>query len=171
MTTATEKKAAIEDLKESFNAAQQRHRDLVQEDRALPIQIRDASRRAARQKADDARNGDSGQTLTTEAADLDAHELRDRETALPFEIWAQRLVVSEIDRDLHAAELEAVEAELKNTGPAYQAAQRDLAIAEKKHGDAYSAHTGAASRADLLRTKLRDAQQAISELEEAHPVA
>jgi len=171
MSTATEKQATIEDLKESFNAAQQRHRELVQEHRELPTQLRNASRRAARQKADAARNGDSGQTLTTTAADLDAHELRDREAALPFEIWAQQLVVAELDADLHRAELAAVEEELKNTGPAYESARQDLADAEQRMAQAYSAHTSAASRASTLSVKIRDANLVVAELEENAPGA
>ena len=171
MTTATEKKAAIEDLKEDLAGAQERHRDLVQEDRALPTQLRDASRRSARQKADAARNGDSGQTLTTTAADLDAHELRDREAAIPFEIWAQNVVVAEIDRDLHRAELAEVEELLRRTGPAYEDAREDLALAEQRMAQAYSSHTGAASRASTLSVKLRGAKEAVAELEENAPGA
>lgn len=163
--------ATVQDLKENLAAAQQHQRTLVQESRNLPNELREASRRVAKERAASAREGEAGSQLLAVASEHDVEGLRTRERSLPLEVWSQQLVVAELDSDLHAAELEAVEAELKRTGPAYQAAQRDLALAEKKHGDAYSAHTGAASRADLLRTKLRDAQQAVSELEEAYPVA
>jgi septal ring factor EnvC (AmiA/AmiB activator) len=166
-TTAT----AIQDLRENLAAAQQHQRKLVKESRNLPQELRQASRSVARERAASAREGQAGDQLLAVASERDVDELRAREKSLPLELWSQQLVVSELDADVHRAELAAVEAELKETGPAFEQAQRDLAAAEKKHGDAYSAHTGAASRADLLRTKLRDANSYLTELEENVPVA
>ncbi len=161
----------VEDLKENLAGAQQRQRALVQESRNLPNELREASRRVAKERAASAREGEAGSQLLAVASERDVEELRTRERSLPLEIWSHRLVVLEIDRDLHAAELEAVEAELKNTGPAYQAARQDLALAEQRMAQAYSAHASAAATADTLRLKLRGAKEAVAELEGNAPGA
>ena len=163
--------ATVEDVKENLNAAMLRLNELAEESRNLPIQLRDASRRVARERAESARQGQAGSQLLAVASEHDVAELRDRDAALPLEVWSQSLIVAELESAACAAGIEAVEEELKHTGPAHETAQRNLAIAEKAHGDAYAAHASAASRKDALSAKLRDANLAVAELEEDVPVA
>ncbi len=171
MITTTEKKAAVEDLKTNLAAATLRLNELAEESRNLPIQLRDASRRVARERAASAREGQSGSQLLAVASEHDVAELRDRDAALPLEIWSQSLIVAELESAACAAEIDAVEEELKRTGPAYETARQDLALSEQRMAQAYSSHAGAASRKDTLSVKLRDANLAVAELEEDVPVA
>jgi chromosome segregation ATPase len=171
MSTATEKQATIEDVKENLAAAMLRMNELTEELRSLPIQLQDASRRVARERAASAREGQSGSQLLAVASEHDVAELRDRDAALPLEVWSQSLVVAELESAACAAEIEAVEEELKETRKAWERSQRNLALAESAHADAYAAHTSAASRKDTLSVSLRGAKEAVADLEESPPDA
>lgn len=172
MTATTEHKTAtVGDLRDSLAAAQHRQRTLIAESQGLPGELRRASRQAARQKAQAARSGDAGEALATTAADLDIEAMRRRESELPFKLWASRLTVLEIARDLLQAELEEARCEQARTGPIFDRARRDLALAEKAHGDAYAAHSAAAACVQGLQVKVRDAKREAADLVESYPGA
>lgn len=159
---------STEDLKNDLRAAEQRQRDLAQEAIDLPEKIREASRRAVRERADSARAG--GAVLAV-ASESEISELQDRQEQLPFEIWAQRIVVAELHRDLHEAELQDAEAESHWASTAFADAQREAEEAEKRRGEAYARSSSAGARVDRLRRQIKESRKIVAEIENNYPGA
>ena len=102
---------------------------------------------------------------------MDVEHLRRRKDELPFELWAARITTAQLARDLHQAELVEAEAESRQASIEFEGAQRGLALAEKRHADAYAAASSAGERVNRLRGQLREDARTLQRLEEAPPHA
>ena len=162
----TEVKINIEDLRQHLRAAEARQRALVEESRTIEADTREAAKTAARERAQAARNGESVAHI---AADLDIEHLRSRRDELPWELWSARITTAQLARDLHQAELEEAEAESRQASIEFEGAQRGLALAEKRHANAYAASSTAGARVNRLRGQLREDARTLQSLEEAPP--
>lgn len=160
--------AMTNDLKDQLQAAQHRQKDLAAEHAGIDQQIQEAARQAARQKAEAARNNE---TLGAVAADMDIEELRRRREALPFELWAARITMAQLARDLHRAELEEAEAESEKASSNFASAQREAQDAEKARDLAYTQSATAGQRVFNLRRQLKETTRTIQALEKESPGA
>lgn len=156
------------ELRDQLKAAEARQRELALEHANIEADIREASKLAARQRADAARHGES---VSAAAADMDVEHLRRRRDELPWELWAARITTAQLSRDLHQVELEEAEAESRQASIEFEGAQRGLALAEKRHADAYAASSTAGARVNRLRGQLREDARILQSLEEAPPHA
>jgi predicted nucleic acid-binding Zn-ribbon protein len=161
----TEQHKTSADAKRDVIAAKNRLADLRKEYKRVVLDLREANKAAARQRAEAARGGESAAGV---AADLDVQGLRSRKDELPFEIWAAELAVEELKIEQYNAEsheaiarheearrvLEEIEPEFLEMKAKYERAVADV------HNGPHDLH-----RSNLLRV----AKQRIADLEENYP--
>lgn len=156
-------------LKVELKRTQDRCDELARELAEMPEKIQATGRQAAIERAEAARAGDAGDTLLATAADLDLDELRKREQALPLELWAVRVQVAEVSRDLLQADLEENEIESRKAANEDAHAARIAAEAESTRQATALRSSDLAGHSQTLRNQLRKANASLTDLENAAP--
>ena len=152
--TKTDAKTKIEELRRELAAAKTREIDLARELDAIGERIKDAAKRATRERAAAAREGKSA--AATVEGDREVEELERRRGVLPFERWGARVHRAELERQLHLAEAEVNREVLPELQAAHQEAKRALEEARDAEQIAYGAMMRvmrAAERASSAATK------------------
>lgn len=158
----------VNDLKNQLNAAQRHQRQLILEHRDIDNQIAEAMKKVAAEKAQAARQGED---VARAGSELDVQSLRERKDSLPFEIWSQKLTVIGLSKTVHENELQQAQADSEKASLEFDSARRELATAEKRHGDAFAAADSAGARVNNLKQALRQDARDLQKLEDSPPGA
>ena len=128
----------VEEARRAHADAQQRVRELAQEEQQVAQDLRDAVDLAAAQRAEAARAGESTFAV---AADLDTDALRQRKEQLPLQLWAARVAEVEAELAKYEAEDELALAEGKEAKARWQAKKAEHERVTKElravEGDAF----------------------------------